>query len=763
MKKWMALMLTVLMILSTAVFSVSAQEDITASTQTFALNKNSVNAAGSKIASNSHATNYIVVTKGNYAEYIIHTEKAAEYEFILNVGGSQAGVLVDVSVNGVLTVDNKELIVTGAYMNYTDNVMGNIILRPGENRILITNDATSKDSIVATAFRLKYVADAKYAPMSYQLNTNTVADYSHAWIEQCSDKFITLNRNGSQYVEYTIPAAEAGLYTLSVNSGGKSAGVLLDVSVGGTVQLQNAEFPEVTGDYQMWADQELGNITLENGDNLICFSMPAASTAAAVIRYFTLTKVQTGTEEITADPMVFPLNNQTVDLSHADPKNSGTSHITLQKTNYIEYPIYTLQSKKYIVTFTGSAVGTTTTMTVSVNGKEVLSKVPMIDSVGHGTRLPNMLGVIQLNPGQNVIKFQVAGGATVATRFELRAFTEHINEKQTEFALNKNTTQNFTGVSSDYYADCITLWESNSVEYVVMTEKAGDYNFALKVGTAAGVAIKMSISVNGEKLQTPTVTDGTGYGTRTYHNFGSVALKSGLNIIKIANENVKAVDGHSAAVVTHFKLTALKEDITANPMVFPLNNKTVDLSHADSKNSADTHATMQKGQYIEYVVNTKKDAYYLLSLTAGVADDITKLNVFMNGNAVINQLPLENTGGYGTRLPHDLGMIFLPAGETVFKFQPAGSAIVSTQFTLEKKRLDHTITVNGASAEANVNVSEAGMYGITAKTTSADNGVVRVSVNGTAVAGIANGAGELYLGKLYLAEGTQTVTIATTS
>ncbi len=631
MKKSMVLLLSILMILSTAVFTVSAQEDITADPQVFALNKNSINATGSKIANNS-SDEYVVIPKGGYAEFIVYTEKAAEYELTLNASGKAAGIFANVSANGVSHTENTELQLTESYLEYADNVLGNIVLVSGENRILISNASTSIDSTIATAFTLKYVQDVNedeivIAPATYPLNTNTVEDYSHAWVAQCSNKYISLNKSGG-YVDYPVNIVKAGTYMFSVSSGASKEGVCLSVSVGETVQIENAEFPVISGGYQKWADQELGVLNLEKGNNVIRIFMGSGSSDSTVMQSFTLTP-----------------------------------------------------------------------------------------------------------------------------------FTEALTGDTTEFALNKNTTQNFTGASTDYYEDCITLWENKSVEYVIMTEHAGDYQVSLKVGTSKDASVGVSVSANGTKADV-VITDGTGYGTRTYHNIGIISLRAGKNIVKIANDNTS---GHLAAVVTNFKVTKAQEDITANPMVFPLNSNTVDLSHADAANSGSTHATLQKGQYIEYAVSTMQDAYYMLTFNCGTSGSSTYLDVSINGTLVLDDVALADTGGYGNRDPHELGIVHLTPGKNVLKFQPSGSAVVSTQFSLSKKRISQTVLVNGASTETGVNVLEAGVYGVTAKLTSAENSIIRVSVNGAAVVGAANGAGEVCLGNIYLAEGMQNVKVATVS
>ena len=126
-------------------------------------------------------------------------------------------------------------------------------------------------------------------PMTFLYNTNTVSDYSHASQEHSDGNYITLYK--THYAEYTLSTKTRERYTISVNSGGKQDGVCLNVYVNGDKQIENGKYI-TTGGWQTWADQILGEITLEEGENVLRFEVPAASTDSVVIRSFTLTKYE---------------------------------------------------------------------------------------------------------------------------------------------------------------------------------------------------------------------------------------------------------------------------------------------------------------------------------------------------------------------------------------------------------------------------------------------------------------------------------------
>ena len=501
--------------------------------------------------------------------------------------------------------------------------------------------------------------DITESTVTFPLNTNTVADYSHAWGAQCSTNYITLQRN-NQYVEYTVNTQKAGKYYISVNSGGRQDGVYLSVSVNGMAQIAKGMFKN-TGGYQTWADQVLGVVTLSAGANVIRFTNPPGSTDATVIKSFTL----------------------------------------------IEY-------------------------------------------------------------------------------------SDHITADSTTFQINQNTVSASGAV--DKYDWCMTLWESGCVEYTLLTEQMGDYFFSVEEAVNT-TGVKMSVSVNGTEQISETLADGTGYGTFRNELLGVISLECGKNVIQITNSSNMSC----GIVAKNFTLTKTKEDITSDPMEFALNNQTVDLTHADAGNSSSSYATMQRGQYFAYTVNTTKEQTYLLTYTCGTSGAATKMTVSVNGMVALNEAPLADTESYSTRLPHELGIITLKPGPNVIQFQSVGGATVSTKFSLAKKRATYEIPVNednitsfqigtddsgwhtsdstkcmimcgtGANISTNawvekeVNVLEAGWYGITVNAGTTEDFIVRVSAGGVAVEGsIANtGAygtfADHYIGMLYLEEGAQIV------
>ena len=290
MKKVISLALSLMLILSVGM-TVSAQEDITADTVTFQLNNKTVDLtnADAKNSGTSHATLQI----GQYFEYTVNTETEGNYmlTFTCGTNGVQYTLAkMDIFVNGTLVLDDAYMEDTKAYGTRLPHELGVITLTPGANVIRFQ---AIGGAVVSTQFsltkRVEIPEDITQNPMVFPLNTTTVEDYSNASAEHSSENYITLFK--TNYVEYTVSTKKRERYTLSVNSGGEQDGVLLDVSVNGETQISGGAYKN-TGDYQNWADQYLGTITLEEGSNVLRFTVPAASTDAAVIRSFMLTKYE---------------------------------------------------------------------------------------------------------------------------------------------------------------------------------------------------------------------------------------------------------------------------------------------------------------------------------------------------------------------------------------------------------------------------------------------------------------------------------------
>ncbi len=289
MKKVLSIFLVLCMMLS--VCTAFATEDITDDPMVFQLNNTTVDLSHGDAANSSNK--YATLQKGQYYEYTVNTETEQAYKLIYTCGTDGVNytlATMDIFVNGTLVLDNAYMEDTKNYGTRNPHDLGVITLTPGANVIRFQ---AIGGAVVSTQFALeKYVEvreDITANPMVFPYNINTVSDYSHAQAEWCDGNYITLYE--TQYAEYTISTKKRERYTISVSSGGKQDGVLLDVSVNGEQQIQNGAYI-TTGGWQTWADQVLGVITLNPGENVIRFTVPATSTDSVVIQSFKLVKFE---------------------------------------------------------------------------------------------------------------------------------------------------------------------------------------------------------------------------------------------------------------------------------------------------------------------------------------------------------------------------------------------------------------------------------------------------------------------------------------
>lgn len=288
MKKLIAVILCFFTVSMLVCGTVSAQEDITANPMTFSVNLNTASDISSADQKNSSAT-FMTLQRGQSFSYTITTEVNATYALSVSSGGKENGVILNVDVNGVQQISAVYPEVTGNYQNWADQDLGELTLSAGENVLTFTCPSNSANAVVIRSMTLtkEIREDLEETPKTFQLNTSTV-DVSHASGDYCNENYVTMH-SSTQYVEYTVSTKKHARYGISVYSGGKQDGVLLDVSVGGKKQIENGAY-ENTGDYQKWADQDLGVITLEKGENVIKFSLSSQSTDAVVIKSFKLTE-----------------------------------------------------------------------------------------------------------------------------------------------------------------------------------------------------------------------------------------------------------------------------------------------------------------------------------------------------------------------------------------------------------------------------------------------------------------------------------------
>ena len=396
-----------------------------------------------------------------------------------------------------------------------------------------------------SAFSVSATEDITGDTTEFTLN-NTTVDLTNGDAANSTATYATLQKN--QYFEYTVCTAQTGYYLLTFTCGTDRATTSLDISVNGTLVLDNAPLAD-TGDFTKRNPHTLGVIHLSVGDNIIRFK---TNGGAVVSKRFSLQKTKEDKEDITGDTTEFTLNNTTVDLTNGDAANSTATYATLQKNQYFEYTVCTAQTGYYLLTFTCGTDRATTSLDISVNGTLVLDNAPLADTGDFTKRNPHTLGVIHLSVGDNIIRFKTNGGAVVSKRFSLQKTKEDITSTPMTFALNTSTINTSASkVESNSGTGYVVLSPGGYAEYTVNTIKAASYLISARAGTEED-GVCLSVAVNGTtQLESKPIPNTGSYSTRPDHILGIVTLAEGPNKIKISNVSTTSTEW---TVIKYFTL-----------------------------------------------------------------------------------------------------------------------------------------------------------------------------------------------------------------
>ncbi len=477
---------------------------------------------------------------------------------------------------------------------------------------------------------------------------NTTVDLSNGDAANSTASYATLQKN--QYFEYTVSTEQEGDYVLIFTCGTESAAVSLDISVNGTLVLDNAPLAN-TGAFNKRNPHTLGIIHLSIGDNTIRFK---TNGGAVVSKRFSLTKV---VDDITGDTTEFALNNTTVDLSNGDAANSTASYATLQKNQYFEYTVSTMQEGDYLLIFTCGTDRATTSLDISVNGTLVLDNAPLANTGAFNKRNPHTLGIIHLSIGDNTIRFMTNGGAVVAKWFSLTKVVEDITSNPMTFALNTSTINTSASkIESNSGTGYVVLSPGGYAEYTVNTTKAASYLISASAGTTKD-GVCLSVAVNGTTLPESTTIPNTGsYTTRPDHILGVVTLAQGPNKIKISSVSTTSSEW------TVIKSFTLWDAENATPISSSAATR-LEIENYATENVKDK-ACASGGKWVSdtwvesvspiyMILDVENDGYYDLDYTMmhrGSKEYLSTITIYIDGKSVGN-----NTGTYIENLDSEGG------------------------------------------------------------------------------------------------------------
>ena len=376
------------------------------------------------------------------------------------------------------------------------------------------------------------------------------------------------------------------------------------------------------------------------------------------------------TEDITSDPMEFPINSSTVTASDGTV-GAWPASFGLYNTAWLEFDINTETAKSYRFLLYGATANTNLQITVSVGGTEQISKALVPSTGSFNTSAWADLGIISLSAGSNKIRIaKMTGGAEIKIE---KVKLESTNETLTHYPINNTTVTTSANNSAVAWGGSAALYVSGWIECKVNSATAKDYKMSLYGGTA-NTDMKIAVSVGGTEQISNFVVPSTGNAnTFTWVDLGNVSLAAGENTIRIA----RTAYGNDHLLVTMFKLESLAEDITGEEVEFATNNTTVSLSPNTSGGGITAFAYgscvyVYKSGWFEYTLNTVKSKTYMLSAYAGTANDNMQLAVSVNGNAQISNVVVPSTGNAETLAWANLGLITTDEGKNVIRIARTG-------------------------------------------------------------------------------------------
>ena len=355
---------------------------------------------------------------------------------------------------------------------------------------------------------------------------------------------------------------------------------------------------------------------------------------------------------------------------------------------YFEYIINTEAEQEYMLFFRMSSPLNGAYVDVYVNDVKAGNNVLLPTTANYDTLVDVSFGIVCLKAGKNTVKFErkangvnIEGQTNIASvrRIILKRVDEDIKSESTEFPLNKSTTS--TGGFWNPNDKNLSLWKNGWFEYSVNTLADATYYLSLYMGSVRDDATA-SVYVNGNCVLKDFKVPNTGNKNKPEAvNAGLINLSAGLNTIKMVRNANAAVDD---TVCVH-KFTLDREDIPKNAADFVLNSATVSKYGTVSINSYDV-ALWQNG-WFEYNITTQKEGMFNIFLGAGTTLETSSVDVFVNGELVIDDASVQCTSADTDVYSNKLGSVNLVKGKNTIKIMRTNTGLASGYISARKLTL----------------------------------------------------------------------------
>lgn len=416
---------------------------------------------------------------------------------------------------------------------------------------------------------------------------------------------------------------------------------------------------------------------------LLCVVLLAASAAFTV----------SAQEDITADPMTFQMNNETITSTTAAPGDQYDYCMVLRSGKTIDYTVHTETAARYKLTVTAGTISDSEQMSVSVNGVPQFENSVLANTGAYSTRNPHEVGSIGLSAGENVIRFSSPVGPngiliisfTLTKTRDVYQIPTTKPEDVDDYEIGAGSSP--IGWYPEGASECIIMRgnaNGNSwIEKNITVKEAGWYGVTVNLGASAQYETGLTLMASvGKKSTSRTVAVTSGYTSYEDRYIGKLYLEAGAQTVHIEVTN-------KAAFVKSVKLGELQDDFTSDTLDIDINPNTVSsmdgYTEGDQDASYDYCMNLRGSKSFTMSVYTEKALCYNLTATYGTNRSTETLDVSVNGNKQIEAAPVDNTGNYDRTSGHAVGVINLNRGMNEITFSlGAGStdAIVMDDFQL---------------------------------------------------------------------------------
>ncbi len=488
---------------------------------------------------------HIQIFAYGYVEYKVTVPSAARYSFLLHYGTNTEGVIVDISVNDTVQIENCNTENTSSYYATTDKILGTVDLRKGENTIRIdavdnpdndTNEWLLFSS--ATLTKTEDIVEGVTFPINSSNADITVINNgsSNAGLY---DGYMIMRSSvsGPSYISVPFTPETSGWYGISATVGTSENGFILSAVADGQAIKQSFES---TGGYSKYVEKYMDAIYFEAGKTTEIKIAAVGGVAAAFVKEINLDYLK----DFSKTDFTIPVNKCSILSYDGGNSNGGFGndaqyYIVMQgnsdEKTWFEAKIHIDIPGYYNITASAGTSDSNFRLTASSGESSVSAK---IDSTGAYTAFSYAdIGALYLEKGTHTIKLDVTSNAGFIN--ELKIAKEAVYDFVIPVnADNTNITNYNSGESNggfDTYNNCMVMRGNGSnktwFEVPVYVDIEGWYKTTVLIGTTE-VGYTLSLTT-GDEVLTNEVAVTNGYTKFEDRVLGTIYLTEGLHTLRL--------------------------------------------------------------------------------------------------------------------------------------------------------------------------------------------------------------------------------------